>query len=201
MNRFILHSILISVIIGYALPARADTTDNFQVYLRDYVALRGIDNRPGAPLQKWVMLDPADINDTIYIDYNHYTVENSERRIVIWNSEDEILLSRTFPGKSAGSFMKIPVKDIAAVYNLSANNVPAIMRYYDSQLPGEGVFVAYVLNERSGSSEQAQAGNTTRSVPGGTAVLEWAVVAGMILVMLIMIYRKLTKSKVQTARR
>ncbi len=201
MKQVILYIVFMGVFISLAPKAKADTTDNCQIYLRDYVALRGIDNRPGAPLQKWVMLDPTDINDTVYINYNHRTAENAERKIVIWNSEDEILLSRTFPGKSAGSFMRIPVKDIAAVYNLSANNVPAVMRYYDSQLPAEGVFIAYVLNERSGSPEQAQVGNTTRSMPEGTAVLEWAVAAGMILVMLIMTYRKLTKSKVQTSRR
>lgn len=200
MNRVILHSILISLIIGFALPVRADTTDNFQVYLRGEIKLRESDTRPGAPY-KFLVLTPSHFNDTIFVNYNHCSPVVSGRKIVIWYGED-IIFSRTYPDTQNDAMMAVPVKDISFPYGMLKNNTGSmVMFYYDKQLPADGVVLANMLIDKSGIPKPAAQEKYVPKEPEDASTMEWVLAGLMIIFLAVFIFRKLTKPVQQTKRR
>jgi hypothetical protein len=198
MNRIILHSIFISLIIGCALTARADTIDNFQVYLKGKIMLRESDIRPGAPY-KFLVLTQSHINDTIFVNYSHCSPAVSGRKIVIWHGED-ILFSRSYPDQKDGTLMAVPIKDVAGAYNMPDSNGSMVMFYYDKDLSADGVVLANILVDRSEIIPKPKYEKYVPQEPDGASTMEWVLAGVMIIFSGIMIFRKLTKP-VQHAKR
>lgn len=171
---------------GLALPAKADTTDNFQVYLKNELVLRESDYGPEVSSQKYLVLGASNIHDTIFVNYNHCAAGASDRKIVIWHGDD-ILFSRSYADKDAASLMAIPVKDITGVYNRLANNGGVVMRYYDDQLHPDGEILAIIHGDNTTPPQPA------KQEENDQAVLEWAVAAIMTLVLLFLAFRKITR--------
>lgn len=186
----------IILLIGLFLPAKADTVSNFQVYLRNEIVLRESDYRPEVSSLKFLTLGPANAHDTIFVNYSHCTAGASARKIVIWNGED-ILFSRSYPDKEVAALMAIPVKDIANLYNRLANNSPVVIRYYDDQVPPDGVILANMRHDNSLPPQAAKQGQSPMQEPvkqqQEQPVLEWAVAALMTLVLLFLVFRKMTR--------
>lgn len=199
MNLFIFYSTFISMIVACALPARADTTDNFQVYLKGKVMLRESDTQPGASY-KFLVLTQSHLNDTIFINYNHCPPMVSGRKIVIWHGED-ILFSRSYPDKKDGTLMAVPVKDIAGAYSMPDSNGSMVMFYYDKDLPADGVVLANILVDRPEIIPKPRQEKYVPQEPEDASTMEWVLAGLMIIFLAVFIFRKLTKPVQQTKRR
>lgn len=174
-------SIVMNVLLG--LSAKADTIDNFQVYLKNEIVLRESDYNTPTASWKVLTLDSSNINDTFLINYDHCAGSVAGRKIVIWNGED-ILFSRSFPDYTV-PFMAIPLQELTGLYNIPGNTLE--MRYYDDQVQDDGVLLAAMRVDRSITSR------TVKQEQKDQPVLEWAVAAIMILVLLFLVFRKMTK--------
>jgi hypothetical protein len=186
MKQVTLYSIFIVTLTTLAPQVKADTVDNFQVYLRDKLELTEGNYHPVVSTRKALVLTLADSNETIKVNYSHCIAGAADRKIVIWNGE-EILFSRSFPDKQVESMMTLPLKDIAGLYNLPDNSFLR-MYYYDDRSV-DGVLIAEIRMDLPDLPKPLNKSANRKSTD--QSILEWSVAGGMILVLTFMAYRKL----------
>ncbi|MBO9565707.1 MAG: hypothetical protein J7621_23225 [Niastella sp.] len=193
MKQVTLYSIFIGILTTLAPQAKADTVDNFQVYLRDKLELTEGNYHPLVSTRKALVLTLADSNETLKVNYSHCIAGAADRKIVIWQGE-ELLFSRSFPDKQVESTMAIPLKTIIGLYNLP-DNAFLRMYYYDDRSV-DGVLIAEIRMDLPALPKSMVARANRKSED--QSILEWSIAGGMILVLTFMAYRKLaSKPKVE----
>ena len=132
------------VLFGCRIQAKADTTDNYQIYLNNKIVIRESDyNNPLSSTIKFLILDSTTYNDTIKINYSHCTSGALNRKIIIKDTSGKIIFNRDFPNKNEEVFMIIPVKDILGTQSVKSNST-LTMYYFDQPLLPHGVILSLI---------------------------------------------------------
>jgi regulator of extracellular matrix RemA (YlzA/DUF370 family) len=162
--------VLVNILLtSFAMQAKADTIENYQIYLKDEIVIRESDYRnPHSTPVKFLALDQTNFNDFISVNYSHCTAGAGNRKIII-KDKDKILLSKTFPDKEEEALMVIPVKEIYDKLNGEASS-GLEMYYYDDQLSSGGELLTF-LHANKLPDNYLQERKTKRTVMGSGVII------------------------------
>jgi hypothetical protein len=144
------------VIVGYSQTVKADTIDNFQVYIRQKLILTEKSFSPLSSKLALLELGRTNYRDTIEIHFTHCTAKASNRIIMLKDDKGNIIMKWNFADRDLIETMKIPILDI---YKNVDNNphYPLSLHYYDNQLLPTGVLIAgVILDDLSAIKQQTK---------------------------------------------
>jgi hypothetical protein len=98
--------------LGVTFFAKADTTDNYQIYIKGILFRTERKFTSAAKGLPYIVFNKANYADTIEIKYNHCTSGETKRQIKIMDLEGNVLLEWDFPDKITKETMSLPVKEI-----------------------------------------------------------------------------------------
>jgi len=131
------------VIVGHSQTAKADTVDNFQVYIGQKLILTEKSFNPLSSKLASLALDSTNYRDTIVINFNHCTAGASHRIVMLKDIEGNVIRKWSFPDKELIDAMKIPILDIYDNVDDKLKDFLSL-HYYDNQLSLSGILIAAV---------------------------------------------------------
>jgi len=138
---------LLTIIIPLVLwtfQTKADTTDNYQIYLKNKIAITERDyNNILSSTIKSLDLSILNYSDTIKIKYSHCSPAITNRIITITDASNKVVFARSFPNYTVDNIMALPVKDIMDTPEVKSNST-FTLHYFDQQLPKAGIMISFV---------------------------------------------------------
>ncbi|WP_276483360.1 hypothetical protein [Paraflavitalea pollutisoli] len=166
------------LLIGTSMTVKADTVDNYQIYLRD--SLVGNEQDRGG-----VVLRAAHIDDTLKIIYIHCGMYYGERKLVLKDDHGKVVLQVVYPELQLG-MMVLPVRQIA----LALQKQPHVgtLKFFDGYFRENGAWITQIRVDMPWSvltpAERILSGNLIG--PGGWLVIVvvlitivWRIIAGI----------------------
>ena len=114
---------------GSVFSAKADTTDNYQLYIRGKLVQTESSFLLTSNTFNYLIIEKANSNDTISLNFNHCTNSGSNRHIKLVTFTQRIAYEWSFPNKEIKNMMNLPIEQIW--YNKQINNHP-LRRWIES---------------------------------------------------------------------
>ncbi len=126
--------IAVIVTCGLNTTCRADTIDNYQIYIGKTLKLTEASFNPLRSTLPFLELDSSNYFETININFNHCTHGASSRQLKLTDTADKPIMIWEFGDKEDKSLMSIPISEI--LKNPSIKNNSSLKLYYvDNEYP------------------------------------------------------------------
>jgi hypothetical protein len=121
-------------LLGSFMNAKADTIDNYQIYVGNVMVIAGSDFYP-ARSANFLKLDSSNFFETLNINYSHCTAGARGRQLKLADTADRTILMWEFGDKREHRDMSIPISEILS--NPAIKNNRVLRLYYtDKESPG-----------------------------------------------------------------
>jgi len=107
--------ILLLTICGLSTTCKADTVDNYQIYIGNTLKLTEASFRPAVSQITFLTLDRSNYSDTIHINFNHCTAGANSRQIKLTDTAGNTIKVWDFGDKEQKPFMSIPIAEILTI--------------------------------------------------------------------------------------
>ncbi|MFZ1371541.1 MAG: hypothetical protein WAR78_14225 [Ferruginibacter sp.] len=107
--------ILLLTLCGLSNTCKADTVDNYQIYIGNTRKLTEASFRPAVSQITFLTLDSSNYSDTIHINFNHCTAGASSRQIKLTDTAGNTIKVWDFGDKEQKPFMSIPIAEILTI--------------------------------------------------------------------------------------
>lgn len=167
MNRNFSSLILLVAICALSTTCKADTVDNYQIYIGKTLKLA--ESEFHVPEQKFsfLKLDTSNYTDTIHINYSHCTAGASSRQIKLTDSAGNTVKVWEFGDKYEQPLMSIRIGDILSHPAIISNGSYKLY-YQDREYQGWRLLTYLVIGETG--FKKASAGSSFFG-PGNTYLM------------------------------
>lgn len=107
----------------------ADTVDNYQVYVNKILIKTEKGFSRNSTNKDFI---DVKMNDTLEINFSHYTAGTSKREIVLFSPDGKVYGEWKFPGKQYRKFMQIVGEDLCRTMAAKTGEL-CELRYFDEQ--------------------------------------------------------------------
>ncbi|MFT3980844.1 MAG: hypothetical protein QM687_10275 [Ferruginibacter sp.] len=135
-------TIIIVLLLGLHLSCKADTIDNYQLYIKGKLLLNNSGYGSASKERLILSIASSQENDSIILFYHHCTTGSGKRKARLVNASGEAIKQWSFADEAQSSGMPIPVADLSAF-----KNIKELSLYYDDDRSGAGIFICFVQVE------------------------------------------------------
>ncbi len=133
-QHFKISFIIAVAIFGLIINCKADTVDNYQIYIGKTLKLTEASFNPLRSTLPFLQLDSSNYSEIININFNHCTHGASGRQLKLTDTADKTIMAWEFGDKEEKPLMSIPINEILT--NLSINTNSSYKLYYvDKEYP------------------------------------------------------------------
>lgn len=138
--------ILVLTICGISTTCKADTVDNYQIYIGKTLKLAGSEFQVPEQEFSFLKLDTSNYTDTIHINYSHCTTGASNRQLKLTDKAGNTLKVWEFGDKYEQPLMSIQIGEILS-HPAIINNGSYKLYYQDREYPGWRLLTYLELGE------------------------------------------------------
>lgn len=124
--------ILLLTLCGLSTICKADTVDNYQIYIGNTLKLTEASFRPEVSQITFLTLDTSNYSDTIHINFNHCTDGASSRQIKLTDTAGNTIKVWDFGDKEQKPLMSIPIAEILTIPAITSSG-SYILSYHDRE--------------------------------------------------------------------
>jgi hypothetical protein len=117
---------------GLSFTCRADTVDNYQIYIGNTLKLTEASFHPAVSQITFLTLDTSNYLDTIHINFNHCTAGASSRQIKLTDTAGNTIKVWDFGDKEQKPLMSIPIAEILTIPAITSRG-SYILYYHDRE--------------------------------------------------------------------
>jgi hypothetical protein len=155
MRPFNLKHLFLLALLTISYAAKADTTDNFQVYIKKALVCNDAGLRYPWNKNNFITLKAGNNNETIDISFNHYSPAATNRRIKLVSPANEFLLEWDFPDKKVENLMRISI-DLVLKHQKIKPGISYHLYYYDDQLDDGRLLMNIQVEKKPGAKIKQQ---------------------------------------------
>ena len=131
---FKIFSVVVLFIYGLNTNCKADTIDNYQIYIGKTLKLTEASFNPLRSTLPFLKLDSSNYSETININFSHCTHGASGRQLKLTDTADKIIIIWEFGDKEQKPIMSIPINEILTNAAISSNSSFKLY-YVDKEYP------------------------------------------------------------------
>ena len=131
---FKIFSVVVLFICGLNTNCKADTIDNYQIYIGKTLKLTEASFNPLSSTLPFLKLDSSNYSETININFSHCTHGASGRQLKLTDTADKIIIIWEFGDKEQKPIMSIPINEILTNAAISSNSSFKLY-YVDKEYP------------------------------------------------------------------
>ena len=131
---FKIFSVVVLFICGLNTNCKADTIDNYQIYIGKTLKLTEASFNPLRSTLPFLKLDSSNYSETININFSHCTHGASGRQLKLTDTADKIIIIWEFGDKEQKPIMSIPINEILTNAVISSNSSFKLY-YVDKEYP------------------------------------------------------------------
>ena len=131
---FKIFSVVVLFICGLNTNCKADTIDNYQIYIGKTLKLTEASFNPLRSTLPFLKLDSSNYSETININFSHCTHGASGRQLKLTDTADKIIIIWEFGDKEQKPIMSIPINEILTNAAISSNSSFKLY-YVDKEYP------------------------------------------------------------------
>ena len=131
---FKIFSVVVLFICGLNTNCKADTIDNYQIYIGKTLKLTEASFNPLRSTLPFLKLDSSNYSETIKINFSHCTHGASGRQLKLTDTADKIIIIWEFGDKEQKPIMSIPINEILTNAAISSNSSFKLY-YVDKEYP------------------------------------------------------------------
>ena len=131
---FKIFSVVVLFIYGLNTNCKADTIDNYQIYIGKTLKLTEASFNPLSSTLPFLKLDSSNYSETININFSHCTHGASGRQLKLTDTADKIIIIWEFGDKEQKPIMSIPINEILTNAAISSNSSFKLY-YVDKEYP------------------------------------------------------------------
>ena len=128
---FKIFSVVVLFIYGLNTNCKADTIDNYQIYIGKTLKLTEASFNPLSSTLPFLKLDSSNYSETININFSHCTHGASGRQLKLTDTADKIIIIWEFGDKEQKPIMSIPINEILTNAAISSNS--SFKLYYNDK--------------------------------------------------------------------
>lgn len=152
-KQYRLFFILIAVS-GLSITCKADTVDNYQIYIGNTLKLTEASFRPAVSQIRFLTLDSTNSSDTIHINFNHCTAGASSRQIKLTDTAGNTIKVWDFGDKELQPDMHIAIAEILTDATIFRNGT-YYLYYHDREYSYWQLLTPVVIRETAIKKEVA----------------------------------------------
>jgi hypothetical protein len=120
--------------VGLFLNCKADTIDNYQIYIGKTLKLTEASFNPLRSTISFLKLDSSNYTETLNINFSHCTYGASGRQLKLTDTADKTIMIWEFGDKEQKPVMSIPISEILKNTRIKSNS--SLRLYYvDKEYP------------------------------------------------------------------
>lgn len=146
MNKQLNLLVLLVVTLVLSSTCKADTTDNYQIYIGKILKLAGSEFQVPEQKFSFLKLDTSNYTDTIHINYSHCTAGASSRQIKLTDTAGNTVKVWEFGDKYEQPLMSIRIGDILSHPAIISNGSYKLY-YQDREYQGWRLLTYLVIGE------------------------------------------------------
>ena len=131
---FKIFSVVVLFICGLNTNCKADTIDNYQIYIGKTLKLTEASFNLLSSTLPFLKLDSSNYSETIKINFSHCTHGASGRQLKLTDTADKIIIIWEFGDKEQKPIMSIPINEILTNAAISSNSSFKLY-YVDKEYP------------------------------------------------------------------
>lgn len=131
---FKIFSVVVLFICGLNTNCKADTIDNYQIYIGKTLKLTEASFNPLRSTLPFLKLDSSNYSETININFSHCTHGESGRQLKLTDTADKVIMIWKFVDKGQKPIMSISINEILTNAAISSNSSFKLY-YVDKEYP------------------------------------------------------------------
>jgi hypothetical protein len=124
--------LLLVFICGLSSTSKADTVDNYQIYIGKALKLTEASFHPAVSKFTFLTLDTSNYSDTIHVNFNHCTAGASSRQFKLTDTAGNTIKVWDFGDKEQKPLMSIPIAEILTIPAITSRG-SYILYYHDRE--------------------------------------------------------------------